>query len=85
MGEYTIQDEENYSYKREIKRKSELGNILTDLNTALLTITGKECFEKLYRYDLDPLKLFNRLYNMKLDEDILVCHVNQRVINLIKE
>ena len=83
VGEYTIQDEENYSYKREIKRKSELGNILTDLNTALLTITGKECFEKLYRYDLDPLKLFNRLYNMKLDEDILVCHVNQRVINLI--
>ena len=83
VGEYTIQDEENYSYKREIKKKSELGNILTDLNKALLTITGKECFEKLYRYDLDPLKLFNRLYNMKLDEEILVCHVNQKVINLI--
>ena len=83
VGEYTIQDEDNDLFKKEIKKKSELGNIMTDLNTALLTITGKECFEKLYRYDLDPLKLFNRLYSMKLDEDILVCHVNQKVISLI--
>ena len=83
IGDYIIQDEDNISYKREIKMKSELGKILSDLNTSLLTITGKECFEKLYRYDLDPLKLFNRLYKTKIDEEILVCHVNQRVINLI--
>lgn len=83
VDEYTIQDEDNNTYKKRIKMKSELGKILTDLNTSLLTITGKECFEKLYRYDLDPLKLFNRLYNTKLNEEVLVCHVNQRIINLI--
>ena len=82
VGDYTIQDEENDTYKKEITQKSELDNILTDLNSTLLTITGKECFEKLYRYDLDPLKLFNRLYNTKLSEDILVCHLNQKAINL---
>ena len=83
VGEYTIQDEEDNTYKKEITKKSELDNILNDLNKALLTITGKECFEKLYRYDLDPLKLFNRLYNTKISEDISVCHVNQKIINLL--
>ena len=83
VGEYTIQDEEDNTYKKEITKKSELDNILNDLNKALLTITGKECFEKLYRFDLDPLKLFNRLYNTKISEDISVCHVNQKIINLL--
>ena len=82
-GKYTIQDEEDSFYKKQMTNKSELGNIISDLNTALLTITGKECFEKLYRYDLDPLKLFNRLYDTRLDQEILVCHVNQKTINLI--
>ena len=83
VGEYTIQDEEDSVYKNQVTKKSELGKIIKDLNSALLTVTGKECFEKLYRYDLDPLKLFNRLYNTRLDQEILVCHVNQRSINLI--
>ena len=83
IGKYTIQDEEDSVYKRQMTKKSELGNIITDLNTALLTITGKECFEKLYRYDLDPMKLFNRLYDSKLDQDIIVCHINQKSINLL--
>ena len=80
---FIIQDEDTDFYRRKIKRKSEINHLLTDLNKTLLTITGKECFEKLYRYDLDPLKLFNRLYNMKLTEQIKVCHVNQRNINLM--
>ena len=83
VDEYILQDEEDDIYRKEIIKKSELSAILSDLNKSLLTITGKECFEKLYRYDLDPLKLFNRLYNTKLNEDVLVCHVNRRVINLM--
>ena len=83
IDKYTIQDEENSIYKNEITKKSEIGNIFSDLNTALLTITGKECFEKLYRHGLNSLKLFNRLYNTKIDEKILVCHINQKTINSI--
>jgi len=83
IGNYTIQDEENEIYKKEITKKSELGNIFSDLNTALLTITGKECFEKLYRHGLNSLKLFNHLYNTKINEKILVCHINQKTINSI--
>lgn len=83
VGKYTLKDEENMTYRKEITKISELNNILTELNTALLTITGKECFEKLYRYDLDPLKLFNRLYTTKLDLQIIVCHVNQRMVSSI--
>ena len=83
IDNYTIQDEENNIYKNEITKKSEIGNIFSDLNTALLTITGKECFEKLYRHGLNSLKLFNRLYNTKIDEKILVCHINQKTINSI--
>ena len=83
VDNYIIQDEDSDSYRRKIKRKSEINHVLTDLNKALLTITGKECFEKLYRYELDPLKLFNRLYHTKLTEQIKVCHVNQKTINLM--
>ena len=83
IGNYKIQDEENEIYKNEITKKSELSNIFSDLNNALLTITGKECFEKLYRYGLNSLKLFNHLYNTKINEKILVCHINQKTINSI--
>ena len=83
IGNYKIQDEENEIYKNEITKKSELSNIFSDLNNALLTITGKECFEKLYRYGLNSLKLFNHLYNTKINEKILVCHINQKTINAI--
>ena len=72
-GKFTLEDKEDKISV--INKESELGKILKRLNTFLVRRTGAKCFERLYRYNLSAIKLFNRIYKTKIDDNNQIIHI----------
>lgn len=72
-GTFTLWDKKE---KIDVKNKeSELRPILIRLRRYLRTRNWKDNFEQLYSYNLSMIKLFNRKFNTKIDNDNQLVHI----------
>ena len=72
-GNFTLCDKKE---KINVKnRPSELKNILINLRAYLRTLNWKNNFEHLYRYNMSMIKLFNRKFKTKIDNDNQLVHI----------
>ena len=72
-GNFTLWDKkEKINVKNE---PSELKKILINLRTYLRTRNWKNNFEQLYRYNMSMIKLFNRKFHTKIDNDNQLIHI----------
>ena len=73
VGNFTLYDnKENINVKN---KKSELRQILIRFQKMILRHKWGECFEKLYRYNLSIVKLFNRIYKTKVEDNNQLIHI----------
>ena len=78
VGKYTLEDKkEKISV---INRESELKKVIMKMKKLLVKSFGREYFETIYRYNLSGIKLFNRLYKTKIEENNKIVHVSERNI-----
>ena len=73
VGKFTLWDTKE---KIDVKNKeSELEKIIIRFKKILFRRIGKKSFEKLYRYNLSMVKLFNRIYKTKIDDSNQLIHI----------
>lgn len=63
-------------------KHSELKKVIKKLYKRLLKTYGAEYFEKLYRFNLPHLKLFNRVYKTNIKDSDKLVHLIKKNINL---
>ena len=79
-GKFSLQDkQENINVEN---KRSELKKVLKQLYKRLLKTYGAEYFEKLYRFNLPHLKLFNRVYKTNIKDSDKLVHLIKKNINL---
>jgi Leucine-rich repeat (LRR) protein len=79
VGKYTLEDKKE---KISVKNKeSELRKIVMKLQKILRGSFGGESFEKIYRFNLSGIKLFNRIYKTKIEENNQIVHLSGRELD----
>ena len=79
VGDFILKDDkENIN----VNKKSELGKIIFNLTKIMFKTIGRESFEKIYRHNLEPIKIFNRIYKTKIQSNDRLIHVIQKNIDL---